>query len=75
VHHGVSILAPADLAAGMPLHASEMYARTVSALLTEFLADDGTLRIDLADEILAGAVITHDGAVVHERVRSLLQPA
>ena len=75
VHAGVRILGPPDLATGMPLHASEMYARTVSALIQEFLADDGTFRVDLQDEILSGAVVTHGGAVVNERVRTLLQPA
>ncbi len=73
-HAGVTILGPLDLAAGMPLHASEMYARTVAALVQEFLTDEGTFWIDLDDEILSGAVVAHGGAVVHERVRSLLTP-
>ncbi len=74
-HADVTILGPLDLAAGMPLHASEMYARTVAALVQEFLTDEGTFGIDLDDEILAGAVVAYGGAVVHERVRSLLQTA
>ena len=72
---GVSILAPLDLAAEMPLHASDMYGRTVAALVLDFLTDDGAFRVDLEDEILAGAVVTHGGAVVHPRVLSLLPEA
>lgn len=73
-HAGVTVLGPLDLAVGMPLHASEMYARTVTALVQEFLTDEGTFGIDLDDEILSSAVVAHDGAVVNERVRALLQP-
>ncbi|WP_412069307.1 NAD(P) transhydrogenase subunit alpha [Rubrivirga sp. IMCC43871] len=73
-HAGVTILGPLDLAAEMPLHASEMYARTVAALITDF-HDDGAFRLDLDDEILAGAVVTHGGAVVNERVQTSLSPA
>jgi NAD(P) transhydrogenase subunit alpha len=75
VHAGVTVLGPLDLAAEMPLHASEMYGRTVIALVQEFLTDDGTFGLDLDDEILSEAVVTHGGAVVNERVRALLAPA
>lgn len=68
VHGGVTILAPLDLAAGMPLHASDMYGRTVAALVAD-LVKDGALVLDLSDEILAGAVVTHGGAVVNPRVQ------
>lgn len=69
---GVAVLGPLDLAAEMPLHASDMYGRTVAALVMDFLNDDGSFRADLEDEILAGAVVTHGGAVVHPRVLALL---
>ena len=69
-HAGVTILGPLDLAAEMPLHASEMYARTVAALVQEFATDDGTFAVDLSDEILQSAVVTHGGAIVNARVRA-----
>lgn len=71
VHAGVQILGPTNLPASMPLHASQMYARTVAALLTEFTAD-GAFSPDFDDEIVQGACVTHGGDVVHERVRSLV---
>ena len=70
VHAGVTILGPLDLAAGMPRHASEMYGRTVAALVGEFVVE-GEWAPDFDDEILAGAVVTRGGAVVHPRVLAL----
>ena len=70
-HGGVQILGPTNLAASMPLHASQMYARTVAALLTEFTTD-GAFTPGFDDEIVQGACVTHGGEVVHERVRGLV---
>ncbi len=68
---GVSILAPLDLATGMPRHASEMVARTIEALVSAY-ARDGVFALDLSDEILAGAVVATGGRIVNARVASLL---
>jgi NAD(P) transhydrogenase subunit alpha len=62
VREGVTIVGTLNLPAGMPLHASQMYARNLSAVLDHLVAD-GELKIDLDDEITADAVITHDGRV------------
>ncbi len=59
---GVKILGALDLATALPVHASEMYSRTVSALL-KHLAPEGDLTIDLEDEITAATCVTHDGCV------------
>ncbi len=50
VRHGVSVLGPVNLAATVPVHASQMYARNVTALLTH-LVKDGRLHLDFEDEI------------------------
>ena len=68
VHAGVQVFGPTNLPAAMPLHASQMYARTVAALILDYLTDDG-FRLDLDEEILREAVVTHGGAVVNERVK------
>jgi NAD(P) transhydrogenase subunit alpha len=62
VHGGVTIIGTLNLPSGMPLHASQMYARNLAAVLGH-LVTDGELKIDLEDEITADAVITHDGRV------------
>jgi NAD(P) transhydrogenase subunit alpha len=59
--HDVTIAAPLDLSASVPEHASQFYARNVQALLALLLVD-GELRIDLDDEILAGACVTRASA-------------
>lgn len=71
--NGVTVLAPTNLPATMPAGASQFYARNLAAFL-QHLIKDGTLRLDLDDEITAATVITHDGAVVHEPTRKLLEP-
>src|SRR3954454_12361666 len=63
VKHSVTIAAPLDLAASVPEHASQLYARNVQALL-ELLLDEGEIRTDLSDEILAGACVTRPPADV-----------
>jgi NAD(P) transhydrogenase subunit alpha len=60
--HGVTLIGTLNLPSGMPLHASQMYARNIQAVL-EHLVVDGTLTLDFDDEITADAVITHEGRV------------
>jgi len=69
--NGVTILAPTNLPATMPAGASQFYARNVSAFLLHLLKD-GELNLDMADEITAATVITHDGAVVQDQTKKLL---
>jgi NAD(P) transhydrogenase subunit alpha len=64
VHRGVHILAPANLVATMPHDASSLYARNIWALL-QLLWKDGALHVDTADEVVAGALLTHEGRVAH----------
>ena len=68
---GVLIIGAGDLPAQMPAAASAAYSHNIAALLAE-LVRDGALTIDLADEIQAGVVITHQGTVVHPAVAALL---
>jgi len=63
VQHGVTICGPINLAATMPVHASQMYARNVTELL-KVLVKDGQLKLDFNDEIVKGACMTHDGKVM-----------
>ena len=62
VQHGVSIMAPLDLASAAPVHASQMFSRNVLTLL-QHLVKEGRLVVDLADEITGAMVVTHGGAV------------
>jgi NAD(P) transhydrogenase subunit alpha len=70
---GVTILAPENLPATVPISASQFYARNVSALLLHLLKD-GALDIELTEEITAGVVITYGGQVVQPATAKLLEP-
>jgi NAD(P) transhydrogenase subunit alpha len=54
---GVTIIGLTNVASTMPFHASQLYARNVSALL-QHLAPEGELVLDWDDEITAGACVT-----------------
>ena len=69
--NGVTILGPTNLPSTVPYHASQMYAKNISTLLLH-LVKDGTLALDMDDEITAGTLVARDGAVVHPRIRDRL---
>ena len=61
---GVTVMAPLNLPSELAVHSSQMYARNVTALV-ELLAPKGTLNIDMNDEIIRGACVTHAGQVLY----------
>ncbi len=69
VEHGVTIIGQINVASTVPYHASQMYARNLSAFLLH-LVKDGTLRLDPSDEIIRDTLLTRDGEVVNARVRT-----
>jgi H+-translocating NAD(P) transhydrogenase subunit alpha len=72
VEHGVTIHAPLDLVSSMPVHASQMLSRNHAALL-QLLIKDAKLTLNFEDEIVREACITHEGKVVNERVRAVVE--
>lgn len=68
VEYGVTIIGAINLASGVPYHASQMYARNVTALLLH-LVKDGKVRLDRDDEIIRETLLTTGGEIVNERVR------
>lgn len=69
--HGVTIVGPLNLASTVPYHASQMYARNVTAFL-ENLFRDGRPHLNLEDPIVRDTLVAHGGEVVNVRVRELL---
>jgi NAD(P) transhydrogenase subunit alpha len=72
VDSGVTILAPLNLPATMPTHASLLFSRNLTAFLATFTKDKAFV-LDQTDDIQQGSLITHDGAVVNMRVREAIQ--
>jgi len=71
---GVTVTAPLNLPATMPLHASLLFSRNLTAFLLAF-TKDRIFQLDFTDDIQQGAAITHDGEVKHARTRDALQKA
>jgi len=71
--NGVTIIAPENLPATMPVGASSFYARNISALLLE-MVKDGELDLDFENEVTKATVISHGGQVVQEATKKLLEP-
>jgi NAD(P) transhydrogenase subunit alpha len=68
IEHGVTIIGWFNLASSVPYHASQMYARNVSAFLLH-LVKDGKLQLNTDDEIVRDTLLTRGGEVVNARVR------
>src|SRR5213594_3374579 len=68
VKHGVTIIGRINIATGVPYHASQMYARNLTAFLLH-LVKDGKLQLDVEDEIIRETMLTRSGEVVNARVR------
>ncbi len=66
VRHGVTIIGHANVPSRVAEDASLLYARNLLNFLTPLIdGESGALNIDWDDEIIAGAGLTRDGAVVH----------
>jgi NAD(P) transhydrogenase subunit alpha len=71
---GVTLMAPMNLPAEVPVHASQLYARNILNFIALIVKKD-QLAVDLGDEVLAGACVAHKGSPVNPRVAKLLESA
>ncbi len=62
-HSGVSIIGSLNLPATMPYHASQLYARNITALLEYISRGDGAIHLDLEDEIIKGCLCVYKGEI------------
>jgi len=69
---GVTLLAPMNLPAEVPVDASHLYARNVLNFVG-LIVKKGVLSVDLGDEVIAGACVAHAGKPVNPRVAKLLE--
>jgi NAD(P) transhydrogenase subunit alpha len=68
VTQGVTIVGTINLASSVPYHASQMYAKNLTNFLAH-LVKDGTLQINLSDEITRSTLSTHGGEIVNTKLR------
>jgi NAD(P) transhydrogenase subunit alpha len=71
---GVTIMAPLNLAATIPVHASQLYSRNVTAFLS-LLLKDGELNLDMTDDVVGPSCVTHQGAYANPRVAAAMEAA
>ena len=69
--NGVFIMSPLNLAATVPVHASQLYSRNITAFLNP-LIKDGELNIDMTDDVVGPSCVTYKGEYVHPRVAAVL---
>ena len=67
--NGVTIMAPLNLPASVPVHASQLYSRNITAFLTP-LIKDGELHLDMNDDVVGPSCVTHQGEWKNQRVAS-----
>jgi H+-translocating NAD(P) transhydrogenase subunit alpha len=72
VEHGVTIIGRINVASEVPYHASQMYARNLTAFLLN-LVKDGKVRPEKDDEIIRETMLTRDGEIVNTRVREFFK--
>ncbi|MGB3534068.1 MAG: Re/Si-specific NAD(P)(+) transhydrogenase subunit alpha [Microcoleaceae cyanobacterium] len=72
VKHGVTMIGPMNLPSTMPIHASEVYAKNLLALLKLMTTEEGELQLDFEDNIIDGACLTHEGEIRSQRVKDAL---
>ena len=70
-HNQITIDGTSNLPGTMPVHASELYAKNVAAFLT-YMVKDGQLDLNMEDEIISGALYSHNGAITHEPTKELM---
>jgi NAD(P) transhydrogenase subunit alpha len=63
------VIGPSNLPSEMATHASQLYAKNLENLLGLMVDEEGNLKLDFSDEVIAGACITHDGEIRNERAR------
>ncbi len=72
VHQGVQIIGYTNLPSMVPTDASFLYARTVTAMISEFV-QDGVFQPNFEDEIFKAACVCHNGNIVHERILEIIK--
>ena len=68
---GITLMAPTNLPATVPVHASQLYSRNVTSFLS-LLIKDGELHVDMDDNIVGPSCVTHEGKWMNQRVAAAM---
>lgn len=70
--NGVNIIGKTDYPSLMPADASRMFGANILNLLKIMIGKEGSMNIDLADDIIKGTTAIHNREYVSERVKQML---
>ena len=70
VKHGVTIVGAVNLPATMPINASQLYSRNLFAFLNYIAPMMKENKLDLADDIIKGCLVTYNGEIVHPLLKA-----
>lgn len=70
VRKGVTIIGNSSLQSTMPSDASKLYGKNIANFLQLITSKEGELNLNWEDDLVKGACITHDGQVVHDKVKT-----
>ena len=71
-HNKIIIDGTSNIPATMPVHASELYAKNIAALIT-YMTDESKINLDMEDEIISGSTFTHDGKITHKPTKEMIE--
>ena len=71
-HNKVIIDGTSNIPATMPVHASELYAKNIAALIT-YMTDESKINLNMEDDIISGSTFTHDGKITHEPTKEIIE--
>lgn len=69
LYNGVSIVGNSNLQATMPSDASKLYGKNIFNFLQLIVDKEGKINLNFEDDLVKGCCVTHNGAVVHERMK------
>ena len=72
--HGVIIDGSLNLPTEVPVHASQMFSKNIAKLLSDIIKEN-KLEVDFENEITKGCVVTHNGEIVHEMTKKIIEGA
>lgn len=72
IHNGVTIVGNSNLPATMPSDASKLYGKNILNFLQLIIDKDGNINLNWDDDLVKGSCITHNGEVMHERVKETM---
>lgn len=73
IHNGVKIIGQSNYPSFMPVDASKMFGKNLFNFLQLIITAEGALNLNFDDDIVQGTCITHNGEILNERVKSIIE--